>query len=387
MRITKQQKAITLVALVITIIILLILAGISISTLTNQGLFRKADEAKTRTEEKTIEENEILQTYTGEIDNLLPAKNITEAQSNNMLTKTVNSSIQDDFGNKITVPAGFKIKADSTTNNATTVDKGIVIVDKDNNEFVWIPVGKIYTDAKKTDSKSKTIELNRYTFDEEGKPTSHGSDVINDYHQELAESTYGNITAKNINDFKTKASVARSGGFYIGRYEARTELERTSKNDDIKAISENGSQYVYNFVNQSQAANLSRNMYKNATTFTSDLVNSYAWDTATLFLQTFGKNKKYSIQTSLNTEELAKKGTNNETTIDVQCNVYDMASNAMEWSTETSTYFNSFENFYHSCTYRGGSYSSTGCKTGLHFMAYSNTYSVKGITFRPILYL
>ena len=70
-----------------------------------------------------------------------------------------------------------------------------------------------------------------------------------------------------------------------------------------------------------------------------------------------------------------------------KCNVYDMASNAMEWSTETSTYFNSFENFYHSCTYRGGSYSSTGCKTGLHFMAYSNTYSVKGITFRPILYL
>ena len=39
MRKTNRQKGITLIALVITIIILLILAGISISELTNQGLF------------------------------------------------------------------------------------------------------------------------------------------------------------------------------------------------------------------------------------------------------------------------------------------------------------------------------------------------------------
>ena len=46
MRKYKNQKAITLVALVITIIILLILAGISISTLTNTGIFDKTIEAK-----------------------------------------------------------------------------------------------------------------------------------------------------------------------------------------------------------------------------------------------------------------------------------------------------------------------------------------------------
>ena len=59
----KQQKGITLVALVITIIILLILAGISISALTNQGLFTQAQNAKNLTEEKTAEENEILTNY------------------------------------------------------------------------------------------------------------------------------------------------------------------------------------------------------------------------------------------------------------------------------------------------------------------------------------
>ena len=59
----KKQKGITLVALVITIIILLILAGISISTLTNQGILKKVVDAKKVTEEKTAEEDAILENY------------------------------------------------------------------------------------------------------------------------------------------------------------------------------------------------------------------------------------------------------------------------------------------------------------------------------------
>ena len=47
---SKKNKGITLVALVITIIILLILAGISISALTNTGIFGKAKEAKSKSE-------------------------------------------------------------------------------------------------------------------------------------------------------------------------------------------------------------------------------------------------------------------------------------------------------------------------------------------------
>ena len=59
----KKQKAITLVSLVITIVILLILAGISISALTNQGLFGKAKEAKQKSENAQREENDILADY------------------------------------------------------------------------------------------------------------------------------------------------------------------------------------------------------------------------------------------------------------------------------------------------------------------------------------
>ena len=45
----KNPRGITLVALVITIVILLILATISIQALTNQGIFAQAEEAKKRT--------------------------------------------------------------------------------------------------------------------------------------------------------------------------------------------------------------------------------------------------------------------------------------------------------------------------------------------------
>lgn len=52
----KENKGITLVALIVTIVILLILAGISISTLTNTGIFEKVQEAKRKSEEENKEE-------------------------------------------------------------------------------------------------------------------------------------------------------------------------------------------------------------------------------------------------------------------------------------------------------------------------------------------
>ena len=56
----KNSKAITLVALVITIVILLILAGISISTLTNTGIFQKAKDAKSASENAERDEDTLI---------------------------------------------------------------------------------------------------------------------------------------------------------------------------------------------------------------------------------------------------------------------------------------------------------------------------------------
>ncbi len=71
----KEQKGITLVALVITIIILLILAGISIATLSNTNLFGKAKEAKNASENAQRVENNALENYVNAIDEYLPSNN------------------------------------------------------------------------------------------------------------------------------------------------------------------------------------------------------------------------------------------------------------------------------------------------------------------------
>ena len=85
----KEQKAITLVALVITIIILLILAGISISALTNQGVFKQAQNAKNLTEEKTAEENAILANYLEQMNAIIGGQ-VTESVPDGAIVNPVN---------------------------------------------------------------------------------------------------------------------------------------------------------------------------------------------------------------------------------------------------------------------------------------------------------
>ena len=378
----NKDRGITLVALVITIIILLILATISIQSLTNTGLFKNAEKAREVTEEKTAEEKKFLDSYEEEMGiasgakEYTAAKTMAEAQTDDMLAKKVNSSITDAYGNKITVPAGFKIKVDATTNNATTVNQGIVIVDSNENEFVWIPVGKIYTDTAKTDANAKTIELNRYTFDASENPTKQNESVVETYFQELETSNKGNTVAKSIPNFKT--SVTTNGGYYIGRYEARTTNQRNASENALTQITEKGTDQVYNYVTQKQAAEQAQNMY-NSNKFTSDLMNSYAWDTATLFLQTYGTNATYSRRTRVSST-LSQTGTNTQSTKDVQCNVYDMASNVREWTTETSYYSGN------PCVTRGGDYYDSDFYTSYRY-GNATSGSFDNVGFRPLLFV
>ena len=375
----NKDKGITLIALVITIIILLILAGISISALTNQGLFKNAKAAQNATEKAEKEQGQRLNEYEDEINKYLENEDENtktfKEKVGKVLSTTDNTEIKDAKNNKIVVPAGFKI-----VEGATTVDKGIVIEDvtetaTKGSQFVWIPVGTI----TKADGTSVEINLNRYTFDSNGIPTAQDSNVINSYYQELETSSKGNATAKSITNFKN--SVVQNGGYYIGRYEARTATARNATGNALTQITEKGTENVYNYVTQLQAAQLSQNMY-NSDKFTSDLINSYAWDTAIVFIQNCGTNTKYSRQNRLNTS-LAQTGTNSLTDtskIDVQCNIYDMASNIVEWTTETSGYSS------YLCVSRGGYYNDSDyCTSGRD---YNNTsVSSSRVGFRPLLYL
>ena len=71
MKLNKENRGITLVALIITIIILLILAGISIASLTGNGLFEKAKLAKEKQENAEIKEEATLGDYENSINDVI----------------------------------------------------------------------------------------------------------------------------------------------------------------------------------------------------------------------------------------------------------------------------------------------------------------------------
>lgn len=200
-------------------------------------------------------------------------------ENGEVLSNDSQTTIKDEYENIIKIPAGFKIAKDS----GTDVTQGVVIEDVSagtettkGSQFVWIPVGDVNYSGG-----TKTINLNRYTFASNGTPTGQEANIIDSYFEELKTSSYGNTTAKNIDEFKTSAND--NHGYYIGRYEAgdpTATSNRTDSSSKTTPIVCKEDQFVYNNITQSQATNLAKTMYEGKT-FTSDLINSYAWDTAT----------------------------------------------------------------------------------------------------------
>ena len=277
---------------------------------------------------------------------------------------TENTEAEDSLGNIVTIPKGFKV-----TSDGKTVPEGIVIQDIDANQFVWIPVGTV----KKSNGQSCTIELGRYTFSSTGTKTlvqsanSYSSTININFngvnYQEVTQYRDGmnytqNATAKNLSAFVN--NTITNGGYYLARYEASygsgssvtdwKPLSQPSTSTRITSSTTLVRKMLWNDIYQADAAAASRNMYANNTTVgvESDLINSYAWDTAIVFIQEMG-NTNYANLTSVNEDDIENTGS----TGDRRCNIFDMASNIMEWTTEYST------NGQECCANRGGYYNES----------------------------
>ena len=147
----KKQNGVTLVALVITIIVLLILAGVAMSTLTgNDNIIKNAGTAVEKYNSQQEADEAVLNTIAGYLEQHMPNGGnnppptegelplITTASGIEIKTK----EYQDANGNKVVVPGGFQVRTDI----ATTVQQGIVIEDGIGNQFVWIPIDEVVKD-------------------------------------------------------------------------------------------------------------------------------------------------------------------------------------------------------------------------------------------------
>ena len=349
----------------------------------DNGILTQAQKAKEETENAQANEENVLDSYEQYIGGLTNGGTLITVTGE----ETTNTTVKDSLENKVTVPAGFKV-----VNSGDNVEDGIIIEDVSHSatagsQFVWIPVGTI-----QTTKGEKKIDLKRYVFNSDGsineeKSTTEPETQIEDYtvnnetpiycYEALKDNTTSNTHAKDIETFISKVKL--DGGYYLARYEARTAEQRTKWSDELKTMTIKANDFIYNYVSQSQAANLSRNMY-NDTNFTSDLVNSYAWDTAIYFIQTCSDDNDYSRQTSLNNVFL-EKGISE----DRKCNIYDLASNCEEWSTETCANDSTMPGIA-----RGGIFSYPNVGSNFYPASRDNNSlgdSYQYISFRPLLYL
>mgnify|MGYP002567850951 CR=1 FL=1 len=421
-KISKEtnQAGITLIALVVTIVVLLILAGVSINAIFSEnGIIKRAQDTQNKMDQATKNDldsiNELNNWMDGKI-NETTGGGTTGGDANPSTTPKIstlvgtvvdkNTKAEDAYGNKITIPKGFKVVAHGTVagsatytysgDNIPAVQDGIVIENgTDKNQFVWVPVGII----KNKDNITKTITLGRYSnfTATNGEYTPAQVASVENYKQEVAidtdyqelstfregksvtDSTAQNATARNLEEFIS--TTLANGGYYIARFEASgTASKITSKYD----------QTVLGNITQPDAAKFAREMYgevkeNNELVYASDLVNSYAWDTAIIFIQTYSTGEDASSYASKNkSTSFAKTGINT----DKYCNIWDMSGNAYEWTTEYST--SSSNSYFYPCVFRGGNYFTDGGRAN-NYTSYrlsnDTITSVEDFGLRPILYV
>ena len=436
MRKTNKQNGITLVALVITIIILLILAGIAISSLTQTGLFSKAQEAKQKTEEKTEEENTILNEY------------------EKWIAKYENNEYK---GQPITNAEGAMPKG------ATVIegngDEGIVIKDSNDNEWVWVEVPKKITEGKTTDADIETA-LQTYAGDYREGKTGQGCSWTDEWYAKdennLVTASTADLTTEQkalkngcgltydeYNTAKSKMlqSIKTNGGFWISRYEAGiagTNTDATSDEiqnvryshsditkDSPKAVSQ-ADRIPYNWVTCSEAQTLASAMSTDSNK-TSSLLFGIQWDLVCKFIETKAnlpekdiktdstiwgnyKNcsitltrgrynvspadsssvwKKFSVDTNYyvtksqisSNESYTQLLTTGASEDAKKMNIYDFAGNMWEWTLEKT-----LKNNY-PCANRGGSFVYSGSDYPASYRdAYSIIDSYADFGFRSTLY-
>ena len=428
----KNIRGITLIALVISVIVLLILAGVTIAALSgDNGILTRAKEAKEKTEQAQKNEEKTLSNM----------ENVLESY------KFENVNVDD------TNPAGA-MPSDATIleNDA---NNGIVIKDRNNNEWVWIEVPKTtvfsgltidtakeLTEQNYTDIKNKLIDyaiIYRDSSYSDEWYAKDGSTLVTASTSNLTEAQKALVNGCGLTDDEYKIayqkmlqSIYTYGGFWIGRYEAGIEgsVEDVSKartshttvtiGSSLKAISQKDA-IPYNYVYCSEAQAIAKEMAPN-NNYKSSLMFGIQWDLVCKFLEVKGglitndiksdstswgnynnakieniTSGKYTIYNNSLLSEWTKisdsytkqsSGNNYRTLLSTgiseytkKMNIYDFAGNEWEWTLEKSSYTD------YPCISKGGCYvglGSDGPASNHYYVGASSSDSYIG--FRSVFY-
>ena len=394
----KANRGITLIALVITIIVLLILAGITIASLTgNNAIISKSGEAKNASEianEKEELEVEVIR-FSDKRGNLDPdkvvnglnkdLKNLKEATNTNgkfpvkveyknghkyQITEDGDIFISVNAGDTApsdsnavytsgnytaVIPAGFTVSA-----TESSIENGLVVTDgtTNQNEWVWIPVSssdlaKMYTEdttgwnmlGTSVNTKLKTKELttqNTFKLGSRELPRTNPGTTADPYYRE----------PDVLSEYDTDQSYRTQAGFG-DLADMATKLKNDYK-DMIDSVRENGGFYIGRYELGKDSSNNPQvkagtvmtstnwyNLYSACKSFSSGKVESRMiwgcqWDQVCRFISTLGDNKVSSLDDSTSYGNYSGS-TDYKTGTRNKCitnNIYDLAGNYWEWTQE-----------------------------------------------------
>lgn len=374
-----KNKGVTLIALAVTIVVMLILAGVTISVLNGEnGIVKQAQKAKEESKIKELKEKvridiagkrveningelrvsvlkEILDKYFDNVpvetqitsETKLKAKEeygkyemkISDIDVGEITYETSYTIFKDVNAEQVPIPEGYIVSENSDEN---IVNKGLVISDSRGNEYVWI--------SCTVDSSSNKLQYKRTEWGVEKDGTDNSRAIKDELTLKDIDVTYSKTDTDNgINEEISKEIVAqinaekesikKYGGYYIGRY----EVGKDNKTAVIKAEQE-----PYVNIKWSKAYELAKGIGggEGATTY---LCSSYSWDTAINFIQnTTGKNYATSIigfngnwksQEVKDSSGKVIKPVNTAQRLNTGlttalCNIYDMGGNVGEFTTE-----------------------------------------------------
>lgn len=374
-----KNKGVTLIALAVTIVVMLILAGVTISVLNGEnGIVKQAQKAKEESKIKELKEKvridiagkrveningelrvsvlkEILDKYFDNVpvetqitsETELKAKEeygkyemkISDIDVGEITYETSYTIFKDVNGEQVPIPEGYIVSENSDEN---IVNKGLVVSDSRGNEYVWI--------SCTVDSSSNKLQYKRTEWGVEKDGTDNSRAIKDELTLKDIDVTYSKTDTDNgINEEISKEIVAqinaekesikKYGGYYIGRY----EVGKDNKTAVIKAEQE-----PYVNIKWSKAYELAKGIGggEGATTY---LCSSYSWDTAINFIQnTTGKNYATSIigfngnWKSQEVKDSSGKVIKPVNTVQrlntglttALCNIYDMGGNVGEFTTE-----------------------------------------------------
>ena len=393
-KLKKQVKGITLIALVVTIIVLLILAGVAISlTIGQNGIFSRAQTAVNTWRNAETNEQLAMGELEDWMDGYMNGNGGNQGggdQDDEVIVNTVkipkgfyyvggakdtglvisdnradeNKYSSENWPDQANIPSGFS--AETGTNGQIEPIVG--------NQFVWVPVEDSYNFT--TYCGYYDGDFDSSTFADCSEPAPEGS------RYEAEETEYNSM----------KTSVETNNGFYVARFEA-------SEGTGSKAESKPGVEpwrYIewgnsMTEIGTEGAVAKSQNMYTDKNTYgvTSTLIYGAQWDAIMNWL-----DPKYSTATAEDpcdansivvkseygnhSGDIANSGAYED---DKLKNIYDLCGNLYEWTMEADS--SDFRVF------RGGIFSYSGSETPVSFRGYSNPAYDGSIYvgFRPALYL